>query len=135
MTKRLIVSRHPATVAYLREILGPEWANAHCPACDDRLEGRLLTEIRELYPDYDAGLVDQAHDWSAPGAHVHVYTHSEDVEGAVVAGNLPLHLAALASEVIAVEFAENPPRGRDYGRVEMEAAGVHLRRYRVEALL
>lgn len=92
--KNLIVSRHPATVAYLRDVLGPEWA--------------------------DAPVVASA--------------TPEDVRGAVVAGNLPLHLAALAAEVIAVEFSGEPPRGQEYGRAEMEAAGVRLTRYRVSAL-
>jgi len=58
----------------------------------------------------------------------------EDVRGKVVAGNLPLHLAALTAQVWAVEFAGAPPRGREYGLAEMDAAGARLRAYRVEAL-
>lgn len=58
----------------------------------------------------------------------------DDVRGKVVAGNLPLHLAALAAEVVAVEFAGDPPRGHEYGTEEMRAAGAYLARYRVEAL-
>lgn len=53
----------------------------------------------------------------------------EDVRGKVVAGNLPLHLAALAAEVVAVEFGGAPPRGQEYGLAEMEAAGARLTRY------
>ena len=37
-----------------------------------------------------------------------------DVRGRVVAGNLPLHLAALAAEVIGIQFSGPPPRGREY---------------------
>ena len=56
-----------------------------------------------------------------------------DVAGAVVAGNLPLHLAALAAEMVAVEFGGAPPRGQEYGLAEMTAAGARLRRYSVLA--
>lgn len=58
----------------------------------------------------------------------------EDVRGAVVAGNVPLHLAAAAAEVVAVEFTGPAPRGQEYSLADMEAAGARLRRYRVEAL-
>jgi hypothetical protein len=57
-----------------------------------------------------------------------------NVRGAVVAGNLPLHLAALAAEVVAVEFSGPAPRGAEYGLPEMVAAGARLARYRVVAL-
>lgn len=59
---------------------------------------------------------------------------ADDVRGAVVAGNLPLHLAALAAEVLAVEFAGAPPRGAEYGIAEMRAAGARIARYRVTAI-
>lgn len=52
-----------------------------------------------------------------------------NVAGAVVAGNLPLHLAALAARVVAVEFSGQAPRGQEYGLEEMRAAGAHLRSY------
>lgn len=55
----------------------------------------------------------------------------EDVAGAVVAGNIPLHLAAEAAYVIAVEFSGAPPRGAEYGMAEMEAAGARLAPYKV----
>lgn len=58
----------------------------------------------------------------------------DDVRGAVVAGNLPLHLAALCREVIAVEFDGPPPRGAEYGLADMRAAGARLASYRVEAV-
>lgn len=56
---------------------------------------------------------------------------AEDVAGRVVAGNLPLHLAARAAEVVAVEYAGDPPRGAEYSLAEMHAAGARLRRYTV----
>jgi len=52
-----------------------------------------------------------------------------DVAGKVVAGNVPLHLAALAGSVVAVEFDGTPPRGQEYGLPEMEAAGSRLVEY------
>lgn len=57
-----------------------------------------------------------------------------DVTGAVVYGNLPLHLAALAGLVVAVEFDGDPPRGAEYGLAEMDAAGAHLTKYRVQTI-
>ena len=57
-----------------------------------------------------------------------------DVRGNIVAGNLPLQLAALAAEVVAVEFVGDPPRGLEYSVADMQAAGVRLARYRVAAI-
>ena len=90
MSKYLIVSRHSAAVAFIRDRL-PEFA-----------EAPVLTEARP-----------------------------EDVAGRIVAGNLPLHLAALADRVGAIEFYGPPPRGLEYGLAEMEAAGAHVAWYEV----
>ncbi len=57
----------------------------------------------------------------------------DDVRGAVVGGNVPLHLAAVAAQVVAVEFSGIPPRGVEYGLAEMRAAGAHVSRYKVVA--
>lgn len=54
---------------------------------------------------------------------------ADDVRGKTVAGNLPLHLAALAAEVVAVEFSGPPPRGAEYTLIEMRAAGARLVSY------
>lgn len=91
--QRVIVTRHPATVEFIREV-APEFADAPV--------------ISSATPD--------------------------DVRGKIVAGNLPLHLAALAAEVWAVEFEEQPPRGQEYSLEDMKAAGAVLRRYKVQAL-
>lgn len=71
-------------------------------------------------------------DWAS--APVIESASEADVIGAVVAGNLPLHLAAKAAQVIAVEFSGPPPRGTEYGIAEMRAAGAKLARYTVEAV-
>lgn len=55
----------------------------------------------------------------------------DDVRGKVVAGNVPLSLAALADEVVAVEFSGAPPRGAEYSAADMAAAGARLERYTV----
>ncbi|MHB1681570.1 MAG: CRISPR-associated protein Csx16 [Bacilli bacterium] len=52
-----------------------------------------------------------------------------DVRRRVVAGNLPLSLAALADEVVAVEFTGRPPRGEEYTLEDMVAAGARLQSY------
>ena len=57
--------------------------------------------------------------------------NAADVRGAVVAGNLPLHLAAEADTVLAVEFTGQPPRGTEYTLADMDAAGASIRAYRV----
>jgi len=91
---RLIVSRHPAAIAFLR---------AECP------------EFR------DAAVVEVA--------------TADAVGGRVVGGNLPLHLAALCREVVAVEFDGPPPRGAEYGDEEMRAAGARIARYTVHRVV
>ncbi len=55
----------------------------------------------------------------------------QDVEGKVVIGVLPMHLAALADEVYVIEFSGTPPRGKEYSLEEMESNGAYLARYTV----
>jgi len=55
-----------------------------------------------------------------------------DVNGRVVAGNLPLSLAAACGEFFTIEFSGPPPRGAEYTASDMDAAGARLTRYRVE---
>jgi putative CRISPR-associated protein (TIGR02620 family) len=55
----------------------------------------------------------------------------DDVRGAHVIGNLPLHLAALCGRYEAIEFSGPPPRGAEYGLKEMRACGARLVEYRV----
>jgi putative CRISPR-associated protein (TIGR02620 family) len=58
-----------------------------------------------------------------------------DVVGAVVIGNLPLHLAAQALHVVVIEFTGAPPRGAEYGPEEMDKCGARLRTYYVKRAL
>jgi putative CRISPR-associated protein (TIGR02620 family) len=50
---------------------------------------------------------------------------AEDVTGREVYGNVPMHLAALAATVWAIEFTV-PPRGMEYTIADMTAAGAKL---------
>ena len=51
---------------------------------------------------------------------------AKDVVGKCVIGNLPLHLASLAREVMAIEFANDVPRGIEYSSEQMKEAGARL---------
>jgi len=81
-------------------------------------------------PEYDAEVRQ-----NPTSAIVEVKTEvsAADVRGAVVFGNLPLHLAAVCGELYAVEFTGAPPRGAEYGVEEMVRAGGHLTQYVVVA--
>ena len=88
--RTIIVSRHEATIEWLR---------------DQGVEGDVVADAT---PDV--------------------------VRGAIVYGNLPLHLAALADEVWVVGFMTTPPRGVNVSRTVMEECGVHVSGYRVQGL-
>ena len=155
--RRLIVSRPPATVAYRRETLG--WLDpadaplecvageGACPRCMYLAKAatavQAICTCRCVCGSDVVGMgnhvclnsIEHSTDCAPfPCAAEVPSLPTGDLRGAVVAGNLPLHLAVLAAEVIAVEFTGNPPRGAEYGRAEMEAAGVGLTRYRVAPL-
>ena len=55
-----------------------------------------------------------------------------DVEGKVVFGNIPMHLACMAMMVVAIEFPSAPPRGNEYTLADMDAAGARLVGYKVQ---
>lgn len=52
-----------------------------------------------------------------------------DVRDCLVVGNLPLNLAVYPAQYVAVEFSGTPPRGEEYDREAMAAAGVHIKPY------
>jgi hypothetical protein len=90
MSHYIIVSRHPAAIAFIRET-DPRFANAPVVA----------------------------------------HATADDVRGRHVAGNVPMHLAALATRVTAVEFTGTPPRGAEYTVGDMRAAGARVATYEV----
>ncbi len=121
---RIIVSRHAAAIEFIaRElasirdepwrIVGPD------PIIRDGHRSLVLgrprpdeTDDSETIPVLDAATAD-------------------DVRGKVVYGNIPLHLAAVAESVTAIEFSGAPPRGAEYTLAEMDAAGARLVSYGV----
>lgn len=56
---------------------------------------------------------------------------ADDIRGKAVYGNLPLHLAAEAAVVYAVEFDGPAPRGAEYTLADMETAGARITGYTV----
>lgn len=60
----------------------------------------------------------------------------EQATGSRIIGTVPLHIAALAAEVVNVKLAKLPYNRdkTDLGADEMEAAGAKLVRYKVTAL-
>jgi hypothetical protein len=113
MTDSVIVSRHPAAVAFVARQLGGRVGE---------LKEGIGHPLRVYVPGPDGAVqivpvVEEA--------------TADDVRGKVVYGNLPNHLACLAAAVVAVEFAGSPPRGREYGLADMIEAGARLARYGV----
>lgn len=100
---RLIVSRHPAAVEFIAKQLGG------------------IVSPSGLLVEFAAGEPVRVLPSASP----------EQVRGREVYGNLPLHLAACAATVWAIEFAGAPPRGQEYDLAAMEAAGARLVPYRV----
>jgi len=64
------------------------------------------------------------------GAPVLAHADAESVKNKHVIGNLPLHLAAEAKTIYAIEF-DTPPRGAEWTEKDMEKAGARLVRYTV----
>jgi hypothetical protein len=122
----LVVTRHPAALDWLAYML----TNEHDEAFADFDAGTLTIAPRADTHDY--GSVDKEEAKVIPVCTGNVT--AEQVRSKVVVGNLPLQLAALCSEVWAIEFNGPPPRGRDYGVQEMVEAGARLAGYRVAAL-
>lgn len=87
--KTVIVSRHPATIEFIKK------------------------ELPELFAD----------------APVLSNATAEDLRGKIVAGNLPLNLAAECEVVYTVLFTGAPPRGQEYSPEEMRAAGAYIAPY------
>ncbi len=102
----VIVSRHQPAVEFIANVIGGTVVSPR------------LVSIESENIIRDIGVLDSA--------------TADDVRGKVVAGNLPLHLAAEAETVYAIEFDGAPPRGQEFGLAEMREAGARLVPYRVE---
>lgn len=122
--KKIIVSRHPAAVEFVAERLGGFVDGGRVVIRHEPLN------VNVFDVDVNGNPFPSAPDEVIP---VVALATAEDVRGAVVYGNIPLHLAASAAHVWAIEFDGAPPRGTEYGVEEMKSAGARLRRYKVEA--
>jgi putative CRISPR-associated protein (TIGR02620 family) len=100
--KVVVASRHPGAIDWLRE------------------QGRVAAAL-EVSPE----------EWEAAVTEAKASVTEGDVKDAIVVGNVPLHLAAMAKGVLAIEFAGAPPRGAEYAADEMAAAGARLTYYEV----
>lgn len=123
-TPSLVVTRHPGAVEWLRRQLPPsvtggDWI--YSPPSDPGIGRMAWFEAHGLAGDCQV-------------IPVMADVTPDDVHARVVWGNLPLHLAKEAKEVVAIEFAGAPPRGAEYSANDMEKAGARLARYRVTAL-
>ncbi len=110
---KLIVSRHEAAVAFIRNAIKDE------------------VDINRVVPiERDAA----GNEYIPNVICVRDSVTENDVRGADVIGNLPLHLAALCARYRAVEFSGPAPRGAEYTLDDMIAAGAHLVEYYVKAM-
>lgn len=64
-------------------------------------------------------------------AAVHAEVDADIVRGHDIVGNVPMHIAAHARTVYAIEFSGPASRGGEYSCRDMECAGTHLVRYTV----
>jgi hypothetical protein len=135
----LSVSRHPAAVEFIANHCSgvPSWEMSDGPegvqAYHDGSHPSHITGVRLYY----RGVGDTDADKQVVCQRVIPVLASatpDDVRGKTVAGNLPLHLAALCQTVYAIEFDGPPPRGQEYTLADMHAAGARLVPYRVTAL-
>lgn len=113
MNKTIVVSRHPAAIQFIARAVGGEVHSmmAQYPNTAVVQSIRVIRETGEEYIPIVASAT------------------KENVFGAVVYGNLPMHLASLAKMCIAVEFSADAPRGTEWTLEQMDAAGAHLSKY------
>jgi len=114
--ENVIISRHPAAIEFIVETIRRQVSSGDATA-------EMMAGFFQVLDGYGNVL-----DW---GKILAVAT-PDDVRGKRVYGNVPLSLAALAAEVVAVEFDGPAPRGVEYGLAEMRQAGARLVRYRVQ---
>ncbi|HEV3259944.1 MAG TPA: CRISPR-associated protein Csx16 [Gemmataceae bacterium] len=126
MSDRIIVSRHRAAVEFIARELGGRYLPDASAVMIRWFRGHVVVTHR-VDPASPSGQCGQTV-WTEM---IEVVDHADAgrVRGKIVYGNLPLHLAALAHEVVVVEFAGAPPRGQEYTLADMDAAGARLVRY------
>ena len=133
--ERIIVSRHPAAIEFIARELGlwdSPTTHRHCgppPASGLRWlnPGQGVVTDDALRSGLCSGwAICRGEDAAVLPIPVLASAAANDVRGKIVYGNLPLHLATIAAQVVAIEFAGNPPRGAEYTLSDMAAAGARL---------
>lgn len=83
-----------------------------------------------------AGAIEWLRQRGIEGEVIAQVASPEQIRGKVVVGALPLHLAAEAAEVVAIDMPRlsAEQRGKDLSPAEMDAAGATLSRYVVRRL-
>lgn len=124
--KEMDLRAHRATEEYVARRDGPPW-----PA---RPDGGMKMSEYVIVSRHPAGVEFARKHCPDKNAPVYDAVTPDQVRGKIVLGNVPLHLAAVAAEVWAIEFPAAPPRGQEYTLADMEAAGARIARYSVTAL-
>lgn len=107
----VIVSRHKSAIS---------WIASHLDWCESN--GVVHAKRRDKFGYWER----------KPITVIEGNATGNDCTDAIVVGNIPLKLAAVAREVFAIEFDGAPPRGVEYTSQDMAAAGARLVGYRVE---
>lgn len=119
--ERIIVSRHASAIQFIARTL---WGEGNYAVQEDAGKPVAVVRLDFGNPEFPEGQ-------GVEEIPVLAQVKAEDVQGKVVYGNLPLHLASLAHHTVAVEFSGDPPRGQEYSLEDMLAAGAYLQAYYV----
>jgi hypothetical protein len=114
------------------DLLGDKWCNHGTDPPSEPCDKRLLYAMKKLIVTRHPAAAEFIREELGSGwqdAEIKPEVTEEDVKNAVVAGNLPLHLAAKAARVLAVEFEGPPPRGAEFTVEDMRSAGARIMPY------
>ena len=117
--ERIIVSRHPAAIKFIGRAIHPDWHDG------------VVTGSQMIWRPFSLEPDDPEYNAVYDSIRVVEEATPDDVRCKIVYGNLPLHLAVLATVVWALEFRGTPPRGAEYTLSQMITAGARLVPYRV----
>ena len=127
------------SLAQVQELLRREWPKAAAKLDGNQEAAERLggaTQTQTLIVTRHAGMVEWLRQNGYTGVVMPQVTQS-DVRGKIVVGVLPLHLAALAAEIVTVDMPSltSEQRGRDLTPAEMDAAGAAINRYVVRRVM
>lgn len=122
----IIVSRHIGAVEFVAEslrlpherfVINDGWVNFF----HEMEEGRLMMLAAENGDEYHGIIPTRKIRWLQEASE-------EDCNGEIVYGNVPMNLAAVATQVVAIEF-DRPPRGKELSFSDMWEAGARFVSY------